>query len=103
MKWQVFGVGISTVISALGLGLIIWKTDPAVASPTLKASFFIASFILVWGSSALIIFSIRSGIPKPRPADENTFETIFNSSLLGGLVISIIAAVIVLLNKFLKQ
>ena len=99
MKWQVFGIVMSTIISALGLGLIVWKTDPAVASPLLKASFFITLFILAWGGSTLIIFSIKNRVPKQRPIDESTFDSIFNTSLLGGLTITIIATTIILLNK----
>jgi hypothetical protein len=103
MNWQVFGVGVSTVISALGIGLIVWKTDPITASPLLKALFFIALFFLVWGSSTLIIFSIKNRGPKPRPTDESTSETIFNTSLLMGLIITIIGAIIISFKKFLKQ
>lgn len=102
MNWQVFGVGVSTVISALGLGLIVWKTDPTTASPLLKALFFIALFFLIWGISTLIIFSIKNRGPKPRPTDESTFETVFNTSLLAGLTITIIAVGAILFNKFLK-
>jgi hypothetical protein len=100
MRWQVFGVGISTVISALGLGLIIWKTDPTTASSILKVSFFVASFIFVWGGSTLVIFSIKKEIPKPRPLDESTGEAVFNASILLGLLLSLLITGIVLVKKF---
>ena len=99
MKWQVYGVGMSTIISALGLGLIIRKTDPAAASPLLKTSFFVALFLLIWGGSTLIIFSIKNRFPKPRPLDESTYESIFNTSILMGLFFSLIIAAITLIKK----
>ena len=98
MKWQVFGVVMSTVISALGLGLIVWQTDPAVASPLLKASFFVALFILAWGGGALTIFSIKKRLPKPRPLDKVTYESLLNDSVLLGLSFPILIAAIILIK-----
>lgn len=98
MKWQVFGVVMSMIISALGLGLIVWQTDPSVASPLLKASFFVALFILTWGGGTLIIFSIKKRLPKPRPLDKTTYESILNDSILLGLSLPILIAAIILIK-----
>jgi len=98
MKWQVFGVVISTIISALGLGLIVWQTDPAVASPLLKASFFVALFILAWGGSTLIILSIKNRLPKPRPLDKSTCESVLNASILFGLLFPLLITAAILIK-----
>ncbi len=101
MKWQVFGVVMSTIISALGLGLIVWQTDPAVASPLLKALFFVALFILAWGGSTLIIFSIKKRLPKPRPLDKSTYESVLNDSILLGLLLPFLIAAVILIKILL--
>ena len=101
MKWQVYGVRISTIISAIGLGLIIWKTDPAVTPPLLKTSFFIALFILIWGSSTLIIFSIKNRFIKSRLPDEDVYESIFNTSILLGLFFPVVIVAITIIKKLL--
>lgn len=101
MRWQVFGVGAAVILSALGLGLIGWKADPAVASPLLKASFFIALFIFVWGINALIVFSIKNRFFKPRYISETMPDSVFNTSVLVGLFCSILITAAVLIRKFL--
>ncbi len=98
MKWQVFGVAISTVISALGLGLIVWQTDPAVASPLLKASFFVALFIFTWGGGALITFSIKKRLSRLRSSDAGAHDSMLNDSILLGLSLPLLTAAVILIK-----
>jgi len=102
MKWQVFGVGISMILSAIGLGLITSKTDPATASFYLKTLFFIALFILIWSIATLIIFSIKGKPLRSRLLNKEVYDSIFNASSFWGFLISSAVITLIFIKKYFR-
>ncbi|MEX1064034.1 MAG: hypothetical protein WD898_00060 [Candidatus Paceibacterota bacterium] len=100
MKWQVYGVWLSMILSIVGLSIIVWKVDPASASPILKASFFITLFILIWSVATTAIFSIKHRLVKSRALNETADEIIFYDSFLTGLFITTVLMIFILIKRF---
>ncbi|OGN04471.1 MAG: hypothetical protein A2831_02855 [Candidatus Yanofskybacteria bacterium RIFCSPHIGHO2_01_FULL_44_17] len=101
MRWQIYGVWISLVISLIGLGFIVWTTEPQTATSPIKALFFITIFILIWSSATAIIFSIKSRLIKSRALTDGASEPIFYDSFFKGLAIAIILIAVLLIKRLL--
>lgn len=101
MRWQIYGVWISFIISLVGLSLTIWTIEPQTASPLIKSLFFIVLFILAWSMATLIIFYVKNRLAKARASSKAAYELIFYDSFLKGLVISALFTAILLIKKTL--
>ena len=75
MGKQLWSIGIAFVASVTGLGLIIENTTPDVASPLLKALFFLALAIALWCVVVFIFLILRRYFARMRHAkrDKNPF------------------------------
>jgi hypothetical protein len=99
MEWQIRGVWASLFISLVGLGFIVWTTEPPIASTSLKILFFATIFILIWSTATLIIFPLKSRLIKSRALSNTAYEPIFYDSFLTGLFLSVIFVAIILIKK----
>ena len=99
MKWQIYGVWVSLLVSLVGLGLIVWKIEPQTASLQIKALFFIAIFILVWSAATAIIFSVKNLPMRHRASAKSVYDSVFYDSFLAGLFVSIVLGIIILIKK----
>lgn len=102
MRWQIYGVWASMVVSLVGLGFIVWTVEPQVASPQVKALFFIVLFILVWSTATLVIFSIKNRLVRSRALSESASDLIFYDSFLTGLFISVIFVAAILIRRLVN-
>ena len=99
MRWQIYGVWASLLVSLAGLGLIVWKVEPQTASLQIKTLFFIAIFSLVWSAATVIIFSIKNRRTRLRTPGESAYDPIFYDAFLTGLFISVIFIAILLIKR----
>lgn len=99
MKWQIYGVWISLLVSLAGLGFIVWAVEPQTASLQIKALFFAAIFICIWSAATTIIFSIKNRRVNSRTSSESAFDPIFYDSFLTGLFIAVIFMAAIFIKK----
>lgn len=99
MYRRIYGVWTVLAVSLVGLGLIVWKTNPTNAPATLKALFFIAIMLTVWSLATLIIFAIKSRFARSRLFDEAAYEPVFYDSLLQGLLVAGVIMVVIFIRR----
>jgi hypothetical protein len=100
MLWQIYGVWAAVIVSLLGLGLVVLKTEPQIVSPQVKALFFIALFILIWSALTIIIFSIKNRLVRSRALSESAHDPIFYDSFFRGLLTATVLIAALLIKKF---
>ncbi len=89
----------SLILSLVGLGLIVWTTEPLTASLLLKTLFFTALFIFVWSIATLAIFTAKNKFLKSGRQNSDNRESTFQVSLISGLFLSIIVMAVILIRR----
>lgn len=95
MRGEILGVIFASIISLVGLLIIVINIDPSNASLVVICLFYFVIFLFIWSVAVLVGYNIRRLL-----AYNFIHERLFFSSFWWGLVVAGAVAGLLIINKF---